>query len=112
LDFFLFVFVLVLPRQKNGAQAAASVFWTPAPGAAGGADRYRSPLVFLHRFISDFPFFGDYLLLWRLLCDEYRSVVFKFLKLAMSPENELSPSSRKKREKLWKQVLLRIELLL
>lgn len=90
----------MLPRQKNGAQAAASVFWTPAPGAAGGADRYRSPLVFLHRFISDFPFFGDYLLLWRLLCDEYRSVVFKFLKLAMSPENELSPSSRKKREKL------------
>jgi uncharacterized membrane protein len=24
-----------------------------------------------------FPFFGGYLLLWRLLCDEYRSVVFQ-----------------------------------
>ncbi len=45
---------------KNGAQAAASVFWTPAPGAAGGADRYRPALVFLHRLISDFS------LLWKL----------------------------------------------
>lgn len=36
------------------------MFWTPAPGAARGADRYRPPLVFLHRFISDFS------LLWRL----------------------------------------------
>jgi len=36
------------------------VFWTPAPGAAGGADRYRPLLVFLHRFIPDFPFFGGY----------------------------------------------------
>jgi hypothetical protein len=45
-----------------------------------------------------FPSLEVILLLWRLLCDEYRSVVFKFLKLAMSPEKELSPSSRKKRE--------------
>ncbi len=58
LGVFLFSFKCCL--GKNGAQAAASVFWTPAPGAAGGADRYRPLLVFLYRFISDFS------LLWRL----------------------------------------------
>jgi hypothetical protein len=74
------------------------VFRTPAPGAAGGADRYRPPLVFLHRFISDFPSLEVICCCGGFYVTNIDQLFFKFLKLAMSPEKELSPSSRKNRK--------------